>query len=68
MALEGHVKRNPETGDIAIRTIFPEDSTPQLANMAWLVATANIGARHVKSDEVEEWDDLYVPEGPPSGS
>lgn len=68
MALEGHIKRNPETGDVAIRTIFPEDSTPQLANMAWLVATANIGARHVKSDEVEEWDDLHIPEGPPPGS
>jgi hypothetical protein len=59
--LEGHVKRDPETGCVAIRTIFPEDQGPQLANMAWLVATPNQGARHATTAEVEGWDDLYEP-------
>ena len=63
MADIGHIKRNPETGDVAIRTIFPEDSSPQLANMAWLVATPNVGARHCKSADVEDWADLYIPPG-----
>lgn len=59
----GHVKRNPDTGAIALRTQFPDDPTvEQLAAMAWLVSTANIGARHAKTDEVAGWDDLYVPE------
>jgi hypothetical protein len=61
---EGHVKRDPETGAVAIRTIFPEDSSPQLAGMAWLVATPNVGARHVPSSGVDGWEDLYVPEVP----
>lgn len=61
MAIQGHIKRDPATGDVAIRTIFREDSTPQLANMAWLVATPNVGARHVPSSGVEGWEDLYIP-------
>ena len=64
MALEGHVKRDPETGAVAIRTIFPENAGAQLAGMAWLVATPNVGARHYKSEDVETWDDLYVPDQP----
>lgn len=60
--LTGHVKRDPSTGDIALRTIFPEDQGPQLANMAWLVATANAGARHATTEAVEEWADLWVPD------
>lgn len=60
MADQGHIKRNPETGDVAIRTVFPE-ATPQLAGMAWLVATTGVGARHVTSDWVTSWEDLYVP-------
>jgi hypothetical protein len=58
----GHVKHNVETGDVAIRTIFPEDQSPQLAAMAWLVATAGQGARHTTSDDVKTWDDLFIPE------
>ena len=57
----GHVKRNPETGETALRTIFPEDQGPQLANMAWLVATKNMGARNSKTEDVEGWDDVFVP-------
>lgn len=57
----GSVKHNPETGEVALRTIFPEDQGPQLANMAWLVATKNMGARNASSETVEGWDDLFVP-------
>jgi len=56
----GHVKRNPETGHVAVRTVFPADD-PQFAHMAWLVATTNIGARNATAAEVESWDDLFVP-------
>ena len=59
-----HAKRDPATGEIALRTIFPEDQGPQLANMAWLVATPNAGARHAKTDEVDGWDDLFVEPNP----
>lgn len=61
---EGHVKRDPETKSSALRTIFPEDQGPQLAAMAWLVATPNAGARHAKTDEVDGWEDLYVEPNP----
>ena len=63
--LEGAIKRDPESGAVAIRTIFPEDQGAQLAGMAWLVATPNVGARHTTSDGVTGWEDLYVPEPPP---
>lgn len=62
--LEGHIKRDPETGSVAIRTIFPTNSTAQLANMAWLVATTNVGARHQRNEDVADWDDLYTPPAP----
>jgi hypothetical protein len=63
MADTGHVKHNPTTNEVAIRTIFPEDSGAQLANMAWLIASTNVGARHANSSfiEGEDWIDLYVP-------
>ena len=57
----GHTKRNPATGEVAIRTIFPEDQGGQMATMAWLVATANVGARNAKTEDVAAWDDLYTP-------
>lgn len=60
---EGHVKHNSETGEVAIRTIFPLDQGPQLANMAWLIATKNSGARTGPMEAVEGWTDLYVPGG-----
>lgn len=59
--LEGHVKRNPATNAVAIRTIFPEDQGEQLANMAWLVATPDVGARHSNTAGVELWEDIYTP-------
>ena len=62
--LTGHIKHNVETGEVALRTIFPEDQGQQMANMAWLVATKNIGARNAPSTEVAGWADLYEPPAP----
>lgn len=62
--LLGHVKRNPETGDIALRTIFPENSTRQPIPMAWLIATKSSGARNAPTEQVDDWDDLYTPPTP----
>lgn len=56
---QGHVKRDPDSGSVAIRTQF-DDSVPELAAMAWLVATVNVGARHAKTEDVDAWDDLYT--------
>lgn len=56
----GHVKRNPEDGSIAIRTYFDE-SNPQLAPMAWRIATTSRGSRPAPTTEVDTWDDLYTP-------
>lgn len=59
---QGHVKHDPATGAVAIRTQFSE-ADPQLAPMAWLVATSSMGARHATSDSVAGWDDLFTPDG-----
>ena len=56
----GHVKRDPATNAVAVRTHFDE-SNPQLAPMAWLVATVNVGPRHAPTSEVDGWDDIYTP-------
>ena len=64
--LTGHIKHNVETGEVALRTIFPEDQGQQMANMAWLIATKNIGARNAPSTEVAGWADLYQPPAPES--
>lgn len=64
MYYTGHIKRDPESGASALRTIFPEDQGPQLANMAWLVGTPNTGARHAPTSEVDGWDDLFVATDP----
>lgn len=58
--LAGHVKRNPDTGEVALRTTFAEEG--QFAFLAWLIATPTIGARNARSTEVEGWDDLHTPE------
>lgn len=58
--LPGHVKRNPDTQEIALRTTFDE-SIESLAHLAWLVSTVTRGARNVRTPEVEAWEDLYVP-------
>lgn len=55
--LEGHVKRNPSTGDVAVRTAFPEDDYP---DMAWTVVTSRSGATTKPSSYVDGWDDLFA--------
>lgn len=57
----GHVKRDPVTGEVAIRTGF-DDSSPELANLAWLGATVSGGPRHHTTAEVTNWQDLYFPQ------
>lgn len=61
MFATGHVKRNPETGAVAVKTHFPADD-PVLGRRAWQMATVNTGGRAVTESEVLGWDDLYVPE------
>lgn len=61
MSVTGTVRRDPATGAVALRTHFDE-SNPQLAGMAWLICTVNIGPRSAASAEVDGWDELYVPD------
>lgn len=61
----GHLKHRPDTLEVAIRTMFPEDDE-QLARMAWLISGPRFGARHATSDQVSDWDDLYTPPAPPT--
>ena len=58
----GHVKRDPVTGAVAIRTVFPE--VGPLAVHAWLCATMDSGAVAKVSSDVASWDDLYTPTPP----
>lgn len=60
----GHIKRDPATGAVAIRTSFPE--VGDLSIHAWLVATKSVGAHTKITSEVEAWDDLYTPPEPPA--
>lgn len=60
MTETGTIKRDPVSGAVAIRTHFDE-TNPQLASLAWLVATVGSGPRSATSAEVAEWDDLYTP-------
>ncbi len=62
---EGAVLRNPQNGAVAIRTIFPEDQGPNLANMAWLVATTSQGGLNVPTSSVQTWDVLFAPNRAP---
>jgi len=61
----GSVKRNPATGEIALRTVFPTNKGEGLANMAWLISEQRRGIRNAPESEVASWDDLYfvAPEG-----
>lgn len=60
----GHIKRDPVSGAVAIRTQFPE-TREAFAAMAWLVAHPITGSRHVKTDDVDSWTTLYTPEDTP---
>lgn len=57
----GHVKRNPATNEVAVRTIFDPEDGPQFAAAAWLIASTGSGPRSAKTEDVESWDDVYTP-------
>ena len=58
---KGHVKRNAETGEVAVRTMFPLGDNPQQQLMEWWCVGSNSGPRTTWTNEVDAWDDLYVP-------
>lgn len=51
----GHIKHEPDTAQVAIRTIhnFP--------GMEWSIGTSSAGSRHAATAEVADWADLYTP-------
>ena len=57
--LAGHVKRNPATGEVALRTQFAEATDP---GKGWLVISASsTTSRYAPTSEVQSWVDLFVP-------
>ena len=52
------MKRNPENGEVAIRSIFHWELFPA---MYWLVATTGSGGNYVPAEYCNDWDDLYTP-------
>lgn len=60
MYREGHIKHDPITNSVAIRTIFPEDQ-PAYADSAWIVTGTKKGASCAPTSVVESWNDLYSP-------
>lgn len=56
----GHVKRDPATGHVVMRTIFSEEE-PLTADKAWLGVTQGRGPFFTKTEDVEGWEDLFVP-------
>lgn len=62
MYATGHVKRDPETGTVAVRTGWP-DQDPWRKQL-WMSATTRSGAHFLTAGDVEDWDDLYVPPEP----
>lgn len=58
MYAAGDVKRDPDSGDVAVRTT--NDDTGERANRAWLVATQTRGARFASNSDVDGWDDIYT--------
>lgn len=57
----GHVKRNPQNDEVAVRTMFDADLFP---HNVWLVASVGSGAKTAEAAYVEGWVDLYTPPEP----
>lgn len=57
----GHVKHDPKTGSVAIRTVFDPEQFP---NMVWLIATTGMGAQNASEADVAGWEDLFTPPEP----
>lgn len=60
---EGHVKRNPDTGEVAVRNAFDDDWST-MSGKTWIICGTFYGVRSGSSEEVSSWDDLYVPPVP----
>lgn len=60
---QGHIKRDPATGTVAIRTNQPETNPPGSFAIvqAWLGATTYSGAHYMGTEVVDGWEDLYSP-------
>lgn len=56
----GHVKRDPASGSVAVRTHFPDNA--DFVSMTWLVSHVAHGPQNVATSAVEGWDDLFVPQ------
>lgn len=65
----GHVKREPQSGAIALRTTHPEpvagQEIPLGGHPTWMVMSMFSGPMNMRTEMVEAWDDIYVA-GPPS--
>jgi len=57
--LTGHIKHDPVTGSVAVRTQFPVEDFP---DMEWLVASVGSGASNRPGLYVAAWEDLFTPE------
>lgn len=56
---QGHVKRNPENGSIAVRNNLPDNQ--DFVNTLWVVTHLIHGPSHAATAMVESWDDLFIP-------
>lgn len=68
MYREGHIKRDPASGAVAIRTtqdeVDPAVAGPFFKEQTWLAATMWNGPKFLGTAIVESWDDLYIPPDP----
>lgn len=56
----GHIKRDPATGAVAIRTEWDEFGPHAIH--AWGVFTVGSGAVTKITADIDHWDDLYTPD------
>ncbi|WP_197381257.1 hypothetical protein [Mycolicibacterium mengxianglii] len=52
----GSAKQNPETGAVAVRTIFPD--LPAFADRQWAVMTVDNGGHYNSYDGIADWSDI----------
>lgn len=64
---KNHVKHNPDTGEVAVRTAF-DDEDPATADRAWTLSggdrPAGTGRAATATVEVAPWYDLIIPPEP----
>jgi len=54
----GDIKRNPETGAVAVRTAFP--TVDGASTREWGVMTVNNGGHYARFSQIEDWPDVIV--------